>query len=312
MASTFGPGFRVLKPKLNPTGAVVTILATLALGLGFAIEPLRPIGLVGLAAVGADLLVALLNQMLYRSPSHLRGPTDATVGAVVTFEAPAPRHRWAPGPSGGRTLRIDTACVERGVRTGMVRSQTWSGQLGLAAIQRISQSEFSEPLYVAPAPRIHPDAADLLDRVRARTDRPWQTFDIARGARSYQPGDQLRHVHGPASARTGMLMTREFDREPDPSVLVLIVDLGRSLTPESDRVAGQALWLAGYAEAQGMQVHVVTRQPDGWQRTGPGDSHLGRALATACAGAPPPKLAGQRGSWILLTALGAFLAGGDG
>jgi uncharacterized protein (DUF58 family) len=50
------------------------------------------------------------------------------------------------------------------------------------------------------------------------------------GVREYRPGDSMRHVHWPSTARTGSLMVREMEAEQPPSLL-LVVDTIADSTP---------------------------------------------------------------------------------
>lgn len=59
----------------------------------------------------------------------------------------------------------------------------------------------------------------------AQQRRPASSTDvIAAGARAYQPGDPLRHIHWPLTAHRGQFMTRVFDTEPSGDVW-LVLDL---------------------------------------------------------------------------------------
>ncbi len=46
-------------------------------------------------------------------------------------------------------------------------------------------------------------------------------FSVA-GARTYEPGDPLRHIHWPATAATGEMMTRQMEGMRSPDVLIFV------------------------------------------------------------------------------------------
>jgi uncharacterized protein (DUF58 family) len=75
---------------------------------------------------------------------------------------------------------------------------------------------------------------------------------LFRGVREFQPGDDVRRIHWPATARRGQPMVREYERDLEP-IFTLFLDLdrrgraglGRQSTHEHlIRVAASLLWTA--------------------------------------------------------------------
>jgi uncharacterized protein (DUF58 family) len=80
------------------------------------------------------------------------------------------------------------------------------------------------------------------------------------GIREYRPGDSMRHVHWPSTARTGAVMVREFEQERTRRLAIVMDtsrDAGRTWTP-LDRTCSAAASLALAALAQGHGARIVT------------------------------------------------------
>ena len=80
------------------------------------------------------------------------------------------------------------------------------------------------------------------------------------GIREYRPGDSMRHVHWPSTARTGAVMVREFEQEQTRRLAIVMDtsrDAGRTWTP-LDRACSAAASLALAALAQGHGARIVT------------------------------------------------------
>ena len=71
----------------------------------------------------------------------------------------------------------------------------------------------------------------------------------AAGVRDYAPGDALRRIHWPTSARRDRLMTKEFDQDPQADVWIFLDAYApvHYRVPEEDDVASaqrvDQLWL---------------------------------------------------------------------
>lgn len=85
------------------------------------------------------------------------------------------------------------------------------------------------------------------------------------GIREYRPGDSMRHVHWPSTARTGAVMVREFEEEQTRRLAIVLdasADAGEDWTP-LDRSCGAAASVAFAATAQGHGARLVAGTDDG-------------------------------------------------
>ena len=113
--------------------------------------------------------------------------------------------------------------------------------------------------------------------------RPGQSL-VAMGVREYRPGDDLRRVHWPATARRGALMVKEVEVDLAPYFTVMIdldrrhrAGMGRKSTLEYVlRTAASAIWSAtrsgGFVQVTGMGAKPFHVPP------GRGETHLTFAL----------------------------------
>ena len=129
-----------------------------------------------------------------------------------------------------------------------------------------------------------------LEKRRARAAGRGREFD---SLRDYQPGDELRDIAWPVTARRGKLITRVYQPERSQAVWIL-VDGGRLLRArvgertKLDLLVDAALALAQVVEGSGDRVGLLTYGRSLHQRLAParGSQHLRQifeALATVSA-----------------------------
>ena len=94
--------------------------------------------------------------------------------------------------------------------------------------------------------------------VRGTSTRDFQT-------REYVPGDDLRHVHWPTTARVGDLVVREEAQEETPGALV-VLDLSGSARPMSEDLITGAAAGARMLLHQGLDVRFVFGETHRWLR----------------------------------------------
>jgi uncharacterized protein (DUF58 family) len=177
----------------------------------------------------------------------------------------------------------------RGIVTEVTAEVTGSAPLGLVTWSRRIRLLLHAPLEVGPVPAavgLNESAEGVVgsDNVRSQAAPRHDTF---KGVRAYTPGDPIRIVHWPATARWGDLMVKEME-DPTAPELTIVVDL----RGEHDRSESAASLAAGLARAglrAGLAVTLLTAERSG-PRIGPVGSPLqvGRRLARAIADAPPP------------------------
>ncbi len=121
---------------------------------------------------------------------------------------------WVRSGGGLVRRRINTRLLRRGV-THRIRSVlTSTFPLGLWHSQREVRDILEVTVFPRPVtPRVLEEAVDasIIDVEEAEsTHRHW-SGDF-HGLRAFQPGDRMKSVHWPSSARTGGMMVRQFDR----------------------------------------------------------------------------------------------------
>ncbi len=133
--------------------------------------------------------------------------------------------------------------------------------LGLVTLDRAYEvAPMEVTVYPAPIPV----------SVRLSAAAGWGTSDLergrirgagldTRGLRQYVPGDPMKHVHWPTSARTGNLVVKEFDAGAGASVMFLIQrtlgsEVGTNDATTLEAMCGHALYLAGQYLRQGALV----------------------------------------------------------
>jgi uncharacterized protein (DUF58 family) len=103
------------------------------------------------------------------------------------------------------------------------------------------------------------------------------------GVREYRPGDSMRHVHWPSTARQGTVMVREFEQEHTRRLAILVdtlTDAGDPLTP-LDACCCAAASIASAAAADGQGVRLLAAGAARVEVTAHADGReLERRLAT--------------------------------
>lgn len=123
--------------------------------------------------------------------------------------------RWIRS-GGGRVVRtLTTRLLRRGTRHRMKSLLTSSFPMGLWRSTRELREEAEVLVYPRPVtPRTLEEATDpaMIDTDEAEsTHRDW--MGDFHGVRAFQPGDRLKLIHWPSTARSpGGLMVRQFDR----------------------------------------------------------------------------------------------------
>jgi uncharacterized protein (DUF58 family) len=101
------------------------------------------------------------------------------------------------------------------------------------------------------------------------------------GIREYRPGDSMRHVHWPSTARHGAVMVREFEEETTRRLAIIVdslTDVGKAWTP-LDAACSAAASVGLAAAARGQGVRLVAREAGEVTVTAPGEDELLETLA---------------------------------
>jgi len=118
-------------------------------------------------------------------------------------------------PPGGMAPRaFETRLLRRGVRHGARARLLSRFPLGLWEAEQELRDRVDMIVYPRPVPpRSLYDAQDaaLLDAEEEESTRRDWSGDF-HGIRPFQPGDRMKLIHWPATARAGRMMVRQFDR----------------------------------------------------------------------------------------------------
>lgn len=167
-----------------------------------------------------------------------RGPIPKLFLEVLD-QSTLPNHRVSRviSPLGGRKTfawTIQTRCTQRG-RYALGPLILVSGDpFGLFQTSRHLDEPRPSNIIVYPPTVEVPTFAPLVgvlpggDTMRRRT--PYVTTNVS-GVRDYAPGDSFSRIHWPSSARTGRLMSKEFELDPTADVW-LFWDLERGAQVE--------------------------------------------------------------------------------
>jgi len=150
-----------------------------------------------------------------------------------------PNHRVSQviSPLGPRTVyakTIQTRCLQRGRFTLGPLTLISGDPFGLFKTCRQLDEPRESTIIVYPATVDVPTFAPLAgvlpggDTMRRRT--PYVTTNVS-GVRDYAPGDSFNRIHWPSTARTGRLISKEFELDPTADVW-LFLDLERAAQVE--------------------------------------------------------------------------------
>ncbi|MDQ6726776.1 MAG: DUF58 domain-containing protein [Actinomycetota bacterium] len=236
--------------------------------------------------------------------------TLAVAGPALTFEV-----RVLPGqaplrcrpPASGRLPQL---AERRQVVTFLDVEVAGRGLAGLVLFARHRRIPLPHPLHVGPRPLAPPHPfPELFGAWGDGAPRPAVTGDVVRGVRGYVPGDPLRRIHWPATARRDELVVKEVE-DPGAPRLVVALDLGGG-GDAGERAAARAAWYADEALRRGYEVVLATVEAGGPVTAPVGPAHeVNRRLARATRGRPRPAETrpghdpGQRVAVVSVTPLG--------
>lgn len=275
-----------------------------------------------LAVLAAAAVLPALG--LARVDISVQTPRDATVGRAARLEVTVGRGRGlrlrVVNPS-GEWLAADAPALgevlarpaRRGVFGQVDVDLLTAAPLGLLWWGRRVPVALAEPLEVGPRPVEMPLTSAVPAAVTGADAslRGRVGHESVRSVREYVPGDAVKLVHWPATARWGDLMVKEMETSDAPR-LVIVVDL-RGSEAAAELAASRAAGLAGAALEARLQVTMLTAE-----RTGPvagevaSSADAGRRLARAVAGAPAEGPVPARAAVVRVTASGGPERSRDG
>jgi uncharacterized protein (DUF58 family) len=157
----------------------------------------------------------------------------------VRDQSTLPNHRLSRvisplGPKKAYAATVQTRCLQRGRFTLGPLTLVSGDPFGLFQTSRELAKPGESSITVYPATVEVPAFAPLVgilpggDTMRRRT--PYVTTNVS-GVRDYAPGDSFNRIHWPSSARTGRLISKEFELDPTADVW-LFLDLEREAQVE--------------------------------------------------------------------------------
>ena len=185
-----------------------------------------------------------------------------------------PRQVVSCGSGSSYQWRAEAHCTQRGVfRLGPHTLRT-GDPFGLFSLEfRDSRSE-SLLVYprVAHIPALELPRGNLSGQDRRR--RAYRGSERAQAVRAYRPGDSLRHVHWPISARQGELIVTDVETEPSGD-LWIVLDVNR-------------LAQSGEGESSSLETGIILAASVAAEFLGGGERRsVGLLAATASEGATP-------------------------
>jgi uncharacterized protein (DUF58 family) len=187
----------------------------------------------------------------------------------------------------------------RGVATHVAVQVRSDGPLGILGYSQ-TRTITLRPLYIGPRPVAPDPPVDLASTEAVPRASVVPIDDVPSVIREYQPGDPLRRISWPATARAGRLMTRDYELGTERDLL-LVVDLGATPGDAAEHAASVGAWLGSHALARRWRLELIVRGPGG-ELSGPVDAvglHCNLAQAQ-CGEVPRP--AGRR--FLLVTPTG--------
>lgn len=148
------------------------------------------------------------------------------------------------GPNKVYSRTIKTRCLQRGSFTLGPTTLISGDPFGLFQVSRRLDKPAATTVIVYPATVEVPAFAPLVgllpggDTIHRRT--PYVTTNVS-GIREYVPGDAFNRIHWPSTARTGRLISKEFELDPTADIWILLdleraaqAELSRSVSPSEE------------------------------------------------------------------------------
>ena len=223
--------------------------------------PLAAKNLTGLTVERTHPPAAFAGQ-LFPYALTVKGSSSRTSRAVEvedSISGPAERGLDASHiPAGGQSVRaFPTRVLRRATRHRAKAILTSWFPLGLWKSTRELRDGIDMAIYPRPVtPRVLEEAQDaaLLDAEEEESTRRDWSGDF-HGIRPFQPGDRLKLIHWPATARAGRMMVRQFDRRlPEKYSIVF-----HSIRPGSETGSAQDTFESAMELLCGLLIHCRDR-----------------------------------------------------
>lgn len=220
-----GAGLLLLSLAITVAGAVIPEPNAVRLGLlGMLLLPLTwPLARRNLRALHVErrMPATCFAGQLFSMDLELVNDKPRSDSVAVELEdgisGPAERGmtaHWVRSGGGRVTRTLTTRLLRRGVSHRIRSMLTSTFPLGLWRSRRELRDAVDMVVYPRPVtPRTLEEATDsaMIDTDEAESaHRDW--MGDFHGVRVFQPGDRLKHIHWPSTARSTRIMVREYDR----------------------------------------------------------------------------------------------------
>ncbi|WP_410645889.1 DUF58 domain-containing protein [Amycolatopsis sp. lyj-346] len=240
--------------RLTPRGVAVLVVSVLLVAAaeqaGYPL--LRVLGAIGLGALLAAVAVTARGIRVAVSRAVYPDRVERGRPALAKLRVRNPAARPQPGfaawdHAGGSTRTVQVRALPEGAEAtyqyelptaarglmavgpltlqradpfGLARNRHSAG--GTATLRVYPRKYAARPL-AGGFPRHHHDGPTTDDSLRGSLD--------LRDVREYQPGDEVRHLHWKATARTGRMMVRDYADPEQPRFTLLLDTRGDALSP---------------------------------------------------------------------------------
>lgn len=272
------------RPTRRGIGAAATAVALWSAGLTLGLPVLRGLGGFALGAFVVALVPVLVRvrpvaertveptrlergdrataRLVIHNPRNQRQAAFTAIDRIAGTIVEVPVSALAPGatfehvyevPAARRgRLEVGPLSIDRADPLGLARSRT-----DLGDVRSLWVHPRRLPVKVVASGRLrhHHDGVP--------TDQPIRGSNDVRSLREYVPGDELRHVHARASARTGTLFVRELVDPVQPHCTVVLDNRPAALTADAFEEAVEVAASIGWSAVQeGHRVVLCTAEGD--------------------------------------------------
>jgi uncharacterized protein (DUF58 family) len=268
--------------RLTPRGAAVLVVSVVLIAAaGWAGYPLfRVLGAIGLGALLAAVAVTArgmrvaVTRVVY--PDRVERGRPALAKLRVRNLAGGPQSGFAAwDQAGGRTrtvqvralaegaeatyqyelptatrglMAVGPLTLQRGDPFGLARNRHAAGETRTLWVY---PRKYPARALIGGFPRHHHDGTTTDDSLRGSLD--------LRDVREYQPGDEVRHLHWKATARTGRMMVRDYADPEQPRFTLLLDTRADALSPAAfEEAVDLAASLLAASATAGHHSRLVT------------------------------------------------------
>ncbi|MEV7098156.1 DUF58 domain-containing protein [Amycolatopsis sp. NPDC051045] len=148
------------------------------------------------------------------------GGSTRTVQVRALAEGAEATYQYELPTAARGLMAVGPLTLQRADPFGLARNRHPAGETGTLWVH---PRKYPARALIGGFPRHHHDGATTDDSLRGSLD--------LRDVREYQPGDEVRHLHWKATARTGRMMVRDYADPEQPRFTLLLDTRGDALSP---------------------------------------------------------------------------------